>query len=106
MKSAEQAGAYIRKLREILRRIGASDGNMDEGSLRCDVNVSINKVEEPWGVRCEIKNLNSIKFVMRAIGKLLYHIRKISIADIGPVLTKCKVMKCIDNISFCLLESK
>jgi aspartyl-tRNA(Asn)/glutamyl-tRNA(Gln) amidotransferase subunit B len=69
MRTAEQAGAYVRKLRETIRRIGVSDGNMDQGSLRCDVNVSINRKGEPWGTRCEVKNLNSIRFVMNAIGE-------------------------------------
>lgn len=68
MRSAEQAGAYVRKLQEILRRTGVSDGNMNQGSLRCDVNVSIHRDGQPWGVRCEVKNLNSIRFVMNAIG--------------------------------------
>ncbi|PWN35223.1 Glutamyl-tRNA amidotransferase B subunit [Meira miltonrushii] len=67
LRTPEQAGAYVRKLREILRRIGASDGNMDEGSLRCDVNVSVHRTGEPWGVRCEVKNVNSVRFVMNAI---------------------------------------
>ncbi|KAN0064024.1 hypothetical protein ACQY0O_003630 [Thecaphora frezii] len=67
MRSPEQAGAYVRKLQELLRHVGASDGNMQEGSLRCDVNVSVNRVGEPFGTRCEIKNLNSVKFMMNAI---------------------------------------
>ncbi|PWN22784.1 Glutamyl-tRNA amidotransferase B subunit [Microstroma glucosiphilum] len=67
MRSAKQAGAYIRKLQELLRRVGASDGNMDEGSLRCDVNVSVHRIGEPFGKRCEVKNVNSVKFVMNAI---------------------------------------
>jgi aspartyl-tRNA(Asn)/glutamyl-tRNA(Gln) amidotransferase subunit B len=69
MHTAEQAGAYVRKLREILRRYGVSDGNMDQGSLRCDINVSVHRIGEPWGVRCEVKNLNSIRFVMNAVGE-------------------------------------
>lgn len=69
MRTAEQAAAYIRKLRETVRRIGVSDGNMDQGSLRCDVNVSVHQKDQPWGIRCEVKNLNSIKFVQNAIGK-------------------------------------
>ncbi|UZJ51853.1 hypothetical protein CBS101457_001173 [Exobasidium rhododendri] len=68
MRTAEQAGAYIRKLRETVRRLGVSDGNMDQGSFRCDVNVSVNRKDQPWGVRCEVKNLNSIRFVQKAIG--------------------------------------
>lgn len=69
MRSPEQAGAYVRKLRDVLRHIGASDGNMDEGSMRCDVNVSVHRFGQPWGLRCEVKNLNSIKFVMNAISE-------------------------------------
>ena len=67
MRSPEQAGAYVRKLQELLRRVGASDGNMQEGSLRCDVNVSVHRDGEPFGARCEIKNLNSVRFMMNAI---------------------------------------
>ncbi|MCW2243623.1 Asp-tRNA(Asn)/Glu-tRNA(Gln) amidotransferase subunit GatB [Azospirillum canadense] len=67
MRSAEEAGAYVRKLRSILRYLGTCDGNMEEGSMRCDVNVSVRKPGEPFGTRCEIKNVNSIRFVMQAI---------------------------------------
>ncbi|KAJ7070007.1 Glutamyl-tRNA amidotransferase subunit B, mitochondrial [Mycena amicta] len=67
MRSPEEAGAYVRALQAILRAIGASDGNMEAGSLRCDVNISINRAGEPLGTRCEIKNLNSIKFMQSAI---------------------------------------
>ena len=67
MRTPEQAGAYVRKLQELVRRVGASDGNMQEGSLRCDVNVSVNKIGEPFGTRCEVKNLNSVRFMMNAI---------------------------------------
>ena len=67
MRTAEEAGAYVRKLRSILRYIGTCDGNMEQGSMRCDVNVSVRRPGEPYGTRCEIKNLNSIRFVMRAI---------------------------------------
>ncbi|GAK66692.1 glutamyl-tRNA amidotransferase [Moesziomyces antarcticus] len=67
MRTPEQAGAYVRKLQELVRRVGASDGNMQEGSLRCDVNVSVNRVGEPFGTRCEVKNLNSARFMMNAI---------------------------------------
>lgn len=68
LRSPEEAGAYMRKLRAILRFLGVCDGNMEQGSLRCDANVSVRKkgVEE-FGTRCEIKNLNSIRNVMRAI---------------------------------------
>ena len=67
MRSAEEAGAYVRKLRSILRYLGSCDGNMDEGSLRCDVNVSVRRPGEPLGTRCEIKNVNSIRFLQQAI---------------------------------------
>jgi aspartyl-tRNA(Asn)/glutamyl-tRNA(Gln) amidotransferase subunit B len=67
LRSAEEAGIYLRKLRSILRYLGTCDGNMEEGSLRCDCNVSVRKPGAPFGTRCEIKNLNSIRFVMQAI---------------------------------------
>ncbi|HXQ41384.1 MAG TPA: Asp-tRNA(Asn)/Glu-tRNA(Gln) amidotransferase subunit GatB [Candidatus Udaeobacter sp.] len=67
MRSAEEAAAYVRKLRSIMRYIGSCDGNMEEGSLRCDVNVSVRRPGEALGTRCEIKNVNSIRFVQQAI---------------------------------------
>jgi aspartyl-tRNA(Asn)/glutamyl-tRNA(Gln) amidotransferase subunit B len=67
MRSAEEAAAYIRKLRAILRYLGTCDGNMEEGNLRCDVNVSVRRPGEPLGTRCEIKNVNSIRFISQAI---------------------------------------
>ncbi|GGB61159.1 aspartyl/glutamyl-tRNA(Asn/Gln) amidotransferase subunit B [Tistrella bauzanensis] len=67
MRAPEQAGAYMRKLRTILRYIGSCDGNMDEGSLRCDVNVSVRRPGGELGTRCEIKNLNSVRHIMKAI---------------------------------------
>jgi aspartyl-tRNA(Asn)/glutamyl-tRNA(Gln) amidotransferase subunit B len=67
LRSAEEAGIYLRKLRSILRYLGTCDGNMEEGSLRCDCNVSVRRHGEPYGTRCEIKNLNSIRYVMLAI---------------------------------------
>jgi aspartyl-tRNA(Asn)/glutamyl-tRNA(Gln) amidotransferase subunit B len=67
LRSAEEAGLYLRKLRSILRYLGTCDGNMEEGSLRCDCNVSVRRPGEPLGTRCEIKNLNSVRFVMQAI---------------------------------------
>ena len=65
--SAEQAIAYLTRLRQILMYTGVCDGNMEEGSLRCDANVSIHREGEPLGTRTEIKNLNSFRFVGRAI---------------------------------------
>ena len=67
MRSAEEAGAYLRKLRSILRYLGTCDGNMEEGSMRCDVNVSVRKPDGELGTRCEIKNVNSVRFLMQAI---------------------------------------
>ena len=67
MRSAEEAGAYLTKLRAVLRCIGACDGNMQEGSLRADANVSVRRPGEAPGTRCEIKNLNSVRFLKQAI---------------------------------------
>ena len=67
IRSPEEAGAYLRKLRSILRYFGTCDGNMEEGSMRADVNVSVRKHGEPYRTRCEVKNVNSIRFVMQAI---------------------------------------
>jgi len=67
MRSPSEAGAYIRKLRAILRYVGSCDGNMEEGSMRADVNVSVRKPGGELGTRCEIKNVNSVRFVMAAI---------------------------------------
>ncbi|HWA45477.1 MAG TPA: Asp-tRNA(Asn)/Glu-tRNA(Gln) amidotransferase subunit GatB [Hypericibacter adhaerens] len=67
MRSSEEAAAYLKKLRSILRYLGTCDGNMDEGSFRCDVNVSVRKPGGELGTRCEIKNVNSIRFVQQAI---------------------------------------
>ncbi|WP_374311959.1 Asp-tRNA(Asn)/Glu-tRNA(Gln) amidotransferase subunit GatB [Dongia sp.] len=67
MRSSEEAAAYLKKLRSILRYLGTCDGNMDEGSMRCDVNVSVRKPGDPLGTRCEIKNVNSIRYVAQAI---------------------------------------
>ena len=63
----EEAGDYVTKLRNILRFVNTCDGNMQEGSLRCDANVSVRKPNDSLGTRCEIKNLNSIKNLMKAI---------------------------------------
>jgi len=89
MRTSKEAGLTVRKLQTLLRTIGSSDGNMEEvsldiifvkfvhflinfilikGSLRCDVNVSVHEIGTPFGTRCEIKNLNSVKFLMAAIG--------------------------------------
>ncbi|MBN8955183.1 MAG: Asp-tRNA(Asn)/Glu-tRNA(Gln) amidotransferase subunit GatB, partial [Rhizobiales bacterium] len=67
MRSAEEAMSYVAKLRTIMRYLGTCDGDMEKGSLRADVNVSVRKPGEPLGTRCEIKNVNSIRFVGQAI---------------------------------------
>lgn len=67
MRSPEEAGAYLTKLRQIMRYLGTCDGNMDEGSMRADVNVSVRKAGEGFRTRCEVKNVNSIRFVMQAV---------------------------------------
>jgi len=67
MSSPEEAGAYVTKIRSIVRYIGACDGNMEQGSMRADVNVSVRRAGEPLGTRCEIKNVNSIRFVRQCI---------------------------------------
>ena len=67
LRSAEEAVAYARALHALVRWIGICDGNMQEGSFRCDANVSIRRPGEPLGTRCEIKNLNSFRFLERAI---------------------------------------
>jgi aspartyl-tRNA(Asn)/glutamyl-tRNA(Gln) amidotransferase subunit B len=67
LRSAEEAKAFISKLRSILRYLGTCDGDMEKGSLRADVNVSVRRPGEPLGTRCEIKNVNSIRFIGQAI---------------------------------------
>jgi aspartyl-tRNA(Asn)/glutamyl-tRNA(Gln) amidotransferase subunit B len=67
IRSAEEARAYVTKLRTILRYLGTCDGNMEQGSLRADVNVSVRRPGEPFGTRCEIKNVNSIRFIGQSV---------------------------------------
>jgi aspartyl-tRNA(Asn)/glutamyl-tRNA(Gln) amidotransferase subunit B len=67
MRSSEEAKAYVAKLRTILRYLGTCDGDMEKGNLRADVNVSVRRPGEPLGTRCEIKNVNSIRFIGQAI---------------------------------------
>ncbi len=84
IRSAEQAKAYVAKLRSILRYLGTCDGDMEKGNLRADVNVSVRKVGEPLGTRCEIKNVNSIRFIGQAID---YEARRqIDIIEDGGVI--------------------
>jgi len=67
MRSADEAKAYVTKLRQIMRYLGTCDGNMEQGSLRADINVSVRRPGAPFGTRCEIKNVNSIRFMGQAI---------------------------------------
>lgn len=67
MRCAEEAQAYVKKIRAILRYLGTCDGNMEQGSMRADVNVSVRRPGEELGTRCEIKNVNSIRFIGQAI---------------------------------------
>ncbi len=84
IRSSDEAKAYLTKLRTILRYLGTCDGNMDEGSMRADVNVSVRRPGEPFGTRCEIKNVNSIRFVGQAIE---YEARRqIAILEDGGVI--------------------
>ena len=73
IRSAEEAGAYVEKIRSILRYLGTCDGNMQEGSMRADVNVSVRKPGDDLGTRAEIKNVNSIRFIRQAID---YEVRR------------------------------
>jgi aspartyl-tRNA(Asn)/glutamyl-tRNA(Gln) amidotransferase subunit B len=67
MRSSDEARAYVTKLRQIMRYLGTCDGNMEQGSLRADVNVSVRKPGNKFGTRCEIKNVNSVRFMVQAI---------------------------------------
>jgi aspartyl-tRNA(Asn)/glutamyl-tRNA(Gln) amidotransferase subunit B len=81
MRSSEQAKEYASELRAILLATGVSDAKMEEGSMRVDANVSVNRVGEPWGTRCEIKNLNSL----RSLGRAIDHeaLRQIDLLEAG-----------------------
>jgi aspartyl-tRNA(Asn)/glutamyl-tRNA(Gln) amidotransferase subunit B len=67
MNSPYEASEYVKKLRSLLRYVGSCDGNMDQGSMRCDANISVRKPGEELGTRCEIKNVNSVKNIVKAI---------------------------------------
>ncbi len=67
MRSPQEAGAYVKKLRSILRYVGSCDGNMEEGSMRADVNVSVRKPGEEFGTRTETKNVNSVRFIQAVV---------------------------------------
>ena len=84
MRSADEARAYVTKLRALLRYVGSCDGDMEKGNLRADVNVSVRRPGEPLGTRCEIKNVNSIRFIGQAIEAEAR--RQIAIIEDGGVI--------------------
>ena len=84
LRSADEAKAYVTKLRTILRYIGSCDGDMEKGSLRADVNVSVRRPGDPLGTRCEIKNVNSIRFIGQAID--VEARRQIAVIEDGGVI--------------------
>ena len=81
LRTPEQAKEYVSELRAILLATGASDAKMEEGSMRVDANVSVHRLDEPWGTRCEIKNLNSLRSLGRAIEYEAH--RQIALLDDG-----------------------
>jgi aspartyl-tRNA(Asn)/glutamyl-tRNA(Gln) amidotransferase subunit B len=86
MRSSEEAAAFLKKLRAIVRYLGTCDGNMDEGSMRADVNVSVRKPGTPLGTRCEIKNMNSVRFIVQAID---YEARRqVDVLEAGGTITQ------------------
>nr|PZN76313.1 MAG: Asp-tRNA(Asn)/Glu-tRNA(Gln) amidotransferase GatCAB subunit B [Pseudomonadota bacterium] len=84
LRSARQAQAYVSKLRTIMRYLGTCDGDMEKGNLRADINVSVRRPGEPFGTRCEIKNVNSIRFIGQAIEAEAR--RQIAILEDGGVI--------------------
>jgi aspartyl-tRNA(Asn)/glutamyl-tRNA(Gln) amidotransferase subunit B len=86
MRSSDEAAAYVEKLRSILRYIGSCDGNMQEGSMRADANVSVRRPGDPLGTRCEIKNVNSIRFLKQAIE--YEAVRQIEIIEDGGTISQ------------------
>ncbi len=84
MRSSEEAAAYVKKIRSILRYLGTCDGDMEKGNLRADVNVSVRRPGDPLGTRCEIKNVNSYRYIQQAIE---YEARRqIAIIEDGGVI--------------------
>ncbi len=84
MRSADEAAAYVKKLRSILRYVGSCDGDMEKGNLRADANVSVRKIGAPLGTRCEIKNVNSVRFLHKAIE--YEAMRQVEILEAGGVI--------------------
>jgi aspartyl-tRNA(Asn)/glutamyl-tRNA(Gln) amidotransferase subunit B len=86
LRSADEAKAYVAKLRAILRYLGTCDGDMEKGSLRADVNVSVRKPGAPYNTRCEIKNVNSIRFIGQAVEHEAW--RQIGIIEDGGTIVQ------------------
>ena len=86
MRSADEAAAYLKKLRTIVRYIETCDGDMDKGNMRCDANVSVRKPGQPLGTRCEIKNVNSVRFLHKAIE--FEAMRQVEILESGGVISQ------------------
>lgn len=87
MSSPVEAGNFVKTLQHLLKHINTCDGNMEEGSLRCDANVSVQPIDSPnWGTRCEVKNLNTIKGIMRAI-EFEAH-RHVAVLEAGGKITQ------------------
>ncbi len=86
MRSADEAAAYVKKLRSIVRYVGTCDGDMEKGNLRCDANVSVRKPGQPLGTRCEIKNVNSVRFIHKAIE--YEAMRQVEILESGGTITQ------------------
>ena len=86
MRNAKEAVAYMKKLHALVRYLGVGDGNMQEGSFRCDANVSVRRPGQPFGTRAEIKNLNSFKFIERAINHEVE--RQIDIIESGGTVVQ------------------
>jgi aspartyl-tRNA(Asn)/glutamyl-tRNA(Gln) amidotransferase subunit B len=84
LRSPQEAAEYLRKLRIILRYLGTCDGDMEKGSMRCDANISVRRPGEEYGTRCEIKNVNSVRNVMRAIE--YEAIRQVGILELGGTI--------------------
>ena len=105
LRSAEEAAEYLRKLRMILRYVGTCDGDMENGSLRCDANVSVRRVgESALGVRSEIKNLNSIKYMSQAIE---YEARKqVEILENGGKVRQTTLLYDVDSGSTKTMREK
>lgn len=104
MRSAKEAVAYLKTLHSLVRYLEISDGNMQEGSFRCDANVSVRKVGEPLGTRAEIKNINSFKFVEKAIN---YEIeRQIGVIESGKKVVQETRLYNADNDETRSMRSK